>query len=85
VPFRSDRGQPFPDLAGEALVRALLAEIEEEERISRALGVDLTPAGPDPSHAPVIYPPLPVWLERADEVRALEERAWRIERTQPRA
>ena len=74
------RGRPLPDLSGEVLVRELLEEIELDELLGRSIGVDLTPAGPDPSHAPAVYPPLSVWLERADEVRALQEAVWRAER-----
>ena len=77
---RPQRGQPLPETPGDVLVRELLDEIELDERLGRCIGVDLTPAGPDPSHAPAVYPPLSVWLERADEVRSLREAAWRAER-----
>jgi hypothetical protein len=80
VTDRPQRGRPLPELSGDVLVRELLEEIELDEHLGRSIGVDLTPAGPDPSHAPAVYPPLSVWLERADEVRALREAAWRAER-----
>ena len=77
---RPQRGQPLPETPGNLLIRELLDEIEIDERLGRSIGVDLTPAGPDPSHAPRVYPPLSVWLERADEVQALREAAWRADR-----
>jgi hypothetical protein len=77
---RPQRGRPLPERPGDVLVRELLDEIELDERLGRSIGVDLTPPGPDASHAPVVYPPLSVWLERADEVSALREGAWRAER-----
>jgi len=77
---RPQRGQPLPETPGDLLVRELLDEIELDERLGRSIGVDLTPPGPDPAHAPAVYPPLSVWLERADEVQALLEAAWRAER-----
>jgi hypothetical protein len=80
VTNRQQRPQPLPDLPGDVLVRELLDEIELDERLGRSIGVDLTPPGPDPSHAPAAYLPLSAWLERADEVRALREAAWRAER-----
>jgi hypothetical protein len=80
VPNRPQRAQPLPDLPGDVLVRELLDEIDLDERLGRSIGVDLTPPGPDPAHAPAIYPPLSAWLERADEVSALREAAWRAER-----
>jgi hypothetical protein len=58
------------DPEGEELVRALLDEIEEDERLSRLIGVDLSPPAPDESHGPVVRPPLAEWLRRAEEVHA---------------
>jgi hypothetical protein len=78
------RGRPLPDLEGDAVIQVLLAEIEEEERLSAAIGEDLTPPAPKPEHAPARYPPLRVWLERSEEVHALRERAWRAERGRKR-
>src|SRR5262245_61423948 len=46
------RARPLPELEGEPLLRLLLAEIEEEERLGAALGVDLTPPAPSRAHAP---------------------------------
>jgi hypothetical protein len=44
--FHRERGNPLPE-AGADFVAALIAEIEEDERLSAALGVDLTPAAPE--------------------------------------
>jgi hypothetical protein len=74
------RGRPLPDTAGAELLAELLADIEEEEELSRALGVDLTPPGPRPEHFPRVYAPLDVWLARSEEVHALREAAWSAER-----
>ena len=76
-----DRGRPFRDLYGAELVRDLLREIEEEEKLAQALGVDLTPAGPSRGHAPRIYAPLDVWLRRSEEIHRFLEERWRAERT----
>jgi hypothetical protein len=58
------------DLQGEALVREILEQMEEDERLSRLVGVDLSPPGPDPSHAPRVIPNLADWLRRSEEVHA---------------
>src|SRR2546428_459526 len=42
------RGRPLPDVQGEPLVRERLAEIDEEERLSAAIGIDLAPPAPSP-------------------------------------
>jgi hypothetical protein len=68
VQHDDERGAPFPEVHGEALLRELLAEIEEEEQLGAALGVDLTPPGPDPSSPPLACGPLDAWLRRAEEV-----------------
>jgi hypothetical protein len=73
------RGRPFPEIHGEELVRWFLAQIDEEERLGAALGVDLTPPGPDPSHAPLVYGPLEEWLRRSEEVHAFLEARYRAE------
>jgi hypothetical protein len=75
-----ERAHPLPELRGEALVRALLAEIDEEEALGRSIGVDLTPPGPDPAHAPPVYGPLEVWLQRSEEIHRFCEDVWRSER-----
>jgi hypothetical protein len=75
-----DRGQPFRDLQGAELVRDLLREIEEEEQLAHALGVDLTPAGPSREHAPRVYAPLDIWLRRSEEIHRFREQRWRAER-----
>jgi hypothetical protein len=80
VQHDDERGTPFPEVHGEELLRELLAEIEEEERLGAALGVDLTPPGPDPSCAPRVYGPLDAWLRRADEIHAFLEECYRAER-----
>jgi hypothetical protein len=79
-----ERGRPLPEIHGDHLISALLREIEEEEQLSRELGVDLTPAGPDPRHAPRTYLSLPEWIRRADEVRELRERDWSLRRARQR-
>lgn len=76
-----ERGRPLPDIHGEELVRLLLAEIEEEEALSRVLGIDLTPPSPDPANAPPVYGPLDVWLERSEEIHRFREQAFRAERS----
>lgn len=76
----SPRSHPLPEIHGEELVRWLLAQIDEEEQLGAALGVDLTPPGPDPSHAPPVYAPLDEWLRRSDEVHAFVEARHRAER-----
>ncbi len=58
------------DPQGEDLVRALLEEIDDDERLSALLGVDLSPPAPSPAHAPVGLPPLAEWLRRSEEVHA---------------
>jgi hypothetical protein len=58
------------DPEGDELVSALLAEIEEDERLSGLIGVDLAPPGPAACHAPVVRPALAAWLRRAEEVHA---------------
>jgi hypothetical protein len=75
-----ERAHPLPELHGNALVRALLAEIQEEEALGRSIGVDLTPPGPAPAHAPLVYGPLDVWLRRSEEIHRFREEAWRAER-----
>jgi hypothetical protein len=82
VQHDDERGTPFPEVHGEELLRQLLAEIEEEERLGAALGVDLTPPGPDPSSPPLAYGPLDAWLRRAEEVHAFLEARHRAERSQ---
>jgi hypothetical protein len=59
------------DPQGEELVRALLDEIDEDERLSGLIGVDLSPPAASRSHAPVGLPPLAEWLRRSEEVHAL--------------
>lgn len=76
----SPRGSPFPDVHGDELVRLLLAEIEEEERLAAEVGVDLAPGAPDPSHAPLVYAPLDEWLRRSEEIHQFLEQARRAER-----
>jgi hypothetical protein len=75
-----DRGRPFRDLHGMELVRDLIREIEEEEMLAQALGVDLKPAGPSREHAPRVYAPLDVWLRRSEEIHRFREERWRAER-----
>jgi len=85
MPARPEmRARPLPEVEGDELIRLLLAEIDEEERLSAALGVDLSPVGPDPSHAPMSYLPLPLWLRRSEEIHAFREQAWRAERQRSR-
>ena len=74
------RGRPIPDSQGDELLQSLLAEIEEEDRLGALLGIDLTPPGPDRTHAPPIYPPLAEWLRRSEEVHRFLERAYRAKR-----
>jgi hypothetical protein len=74
------RANALPEIHGEALVRLLLDEIDEEERLGTALGIDLTPPGPAPSHAPPVYPALDEWLRRSEEVHAFLEARYREER-----
>ena len=76
------RGRPLPEIHGDELVKQLLSEIEEEEALSRALGIDLTPPAPDAAHAPRVYGPLHVWLERSEEIHTFREQAHRAERAQ---
>jgi hypothetical protein len=78
--MRLERAQPLPELHGDALIRALLAEIEEDDVLGRSIGVDLTPAGPAPGHAPLVYGPLDVWLQRSEEIHRFLEETWRAER-----
>jgi hypothetical protein len=72
----SNRGRPFPELHGAPLLTSLLREIEEEERLSRELGVDLTPPRPQTFDSARDCP-LDRWLERSLEVHRflLERRA----------
>jgi hypothetical protein len=72
---RDPTREAFPDEpSGEAVVRALLAEIEEDERLSALIGVDLNPPDPRPEHAPKVYGDLQSWLRRSEEVhRFLEQ------------
>jgi hypothetical protein len=63
------------DPVGDELVLAILAEIEEDERLSELVGVDLAPVGPDPSHAPSVLPSLEDWLRRAEEAYRFLEAA----------
>jgi hypothetical protein len=74
--FHRERGNPLPE-AGADFVAALIAEIEEDERLSAALGVDLTPAAPDPSHAPRSYLRPEKWIERSEEVHSMLEDRWK--------
>ena len=60
----------------------LLAQIDEEERLGAALGVDLTPPAPDPSHAPPVYAPLDEWLRRSEEIHRFLQEAYRAEHRQ---
>lgn len=76
----TQRGQPLLELHGEELVRWLLSQIDEEEQLGAALGVDLTPPAPDPSHAPAVYGPLDEWLRRSEDVHAFLEERHRAER-----
>jgi hypothetical protein len=63
-----DRVYERNDPQGDELVRALLREIEEDEELSRLIGVDLSPPAPSRAHAPVVMPPLADWLRRSEEV-----------------
>jgi hypothetical protein len=78
------RGQPFPELEGDALIELLLRDIEDEEHLSLLLGVDLTPPAPDSSHAPPVYGPLVEWLRRSEEIHRFREQAFRAERARRR-
>lgn len=78
--IRLERARALPEVHGNALIRALLAEIEEDDALGRSIGVDLTPAAPDPAHAPVVYGPLDIWLRRSEEIHRFCEEAWRAER-----
>jgi hypothetical protein len=71
-----ERGRRFPELHGAPLLESLLREIEEEEHLSLALGVDLTPPRPQTLDAARDCP-LDRWLERSLEVHRflLERRA----------
>ena len=51
----------------------ILRDIERDDELSRALGVDLTPPGPLPEHAPPAYLPLDEWLRRSEEVHRFLE------------
>jgi hypothetical protein len=77
-----DRGRPLRDLHGQELVRQFLQEIEEEEALGRALGMDLTPPGPINEHAPRVYAHLNTWLRRSEEIHRYREERWRAERSQ---
>ncbi len=70
----------MPDATGDDLVSTLLAEVEEEQRLSIVLGVDLTAPAPKAEHAPSVYAPLEVWLRRSEEVHLFREQAWRDDR-----
>ena len=61
-------------------MRELLAEIEEEERLSGLLGVDLAPPEPRPEHAPPVYGDLATWLRRSEEIHRYLEKTRRLER-----
>ena len=69
----SERLPPFPpEPSGHEVVQALLRAIEDDERLSASIGVDLTPAAPAPSASQPSD--LESWLRRAEEVhRFLEE------------
>lgn len=68
------------DPVGDDLVFSILADLEEDERLSALLGVDLGPAAPDPAHAPQVLPDLASWLRRAEEVYAFLQAASASER-----
>jgi hypothetical protein len=74
-----DRREPLQEIQGDELIAALLFEIEEEERLSQALGVDLTPPAPDARHAPLVYGPLDAWLKRSEEIHEFRASARRAE------
>jgi hypothetical protein len=76
---RENRARPIPDAPGEQIMRELLEEIAEDERLSAALGVDLTPPAPVPMHAPRVYGPLDAWLRRSLEVHRFLEESRRAE------
>ena len=79
------RGAPLAEIEGDELIQELLQDVEDEERLSAALGVDLCPAAPDPRHAPVVYAPLVVWLRRSEEIHGFREQTRRAEhRRRPR-
>jgi hypothetical protein len=78
------RGNPLPDLQGSDLIQLLLAEIDEEEELSRAVGMDLTPPSPSADHAPREYGPLSSWLARSEEVHELRQAVWRAEHAEHR-
>jgi hypothetical protein len=82
MPGNGSRSHPLPDVHGDELIRELLALVDEEEQLGAALGVDLTPPGPDPSHAPLVYGPLDAWLRRSEEVHRFLEERYRAERRQ---
>ena len=75
----SDRREPPQELEGDELIAVLLREIEEEEQLSQALGVDLTTPSPDPRQAPLVYGPLEAWLRRSEEIHEFRARARRAE------
>ncbi len=72
---RLERSAERCDPVGDELVLAILAEVEEDERLSQLVGVDVAAAAPDPGHAPQVLPPLADWLRRAEEVYAFLEAA----------
>jgi hypothetical protein len=53
---------------GEPIVDEILRTIEDDEALSAALGVDLTPPGPEPEHAPSVYVSRDAGLSRSEEV-----------------
>jgi hypothetical protein len=62
------------------LILSLLSEIDEDEELSALVGVDLSPPGPSPSHAPPIYLPHDEWLRRSEEIHRFLRANRRAER-----
>ncbi|MBI4701229.1 MAG: hypothetical protein HY744_08740 [Deltaproteobacteria bacterium] len=77
-----ERGRPLPELHGEPLVRALLDEIGEDERLGAALGIDLSGPVPEPRVTPGPVS-LEVWLLRSEEIHRFLQAARRVERSRP--
>src|SRR5262245_51012763 len=77
--WTTDRGEPLPDVHGDALVEELFQQINEEEAISEAIGVDLAPPAPLPEHAPSARLSLEAWWLRSEEVHRFLEEARRRE------
>ena len=61
------------------VVRQLLAEAAEDEVLSAAVGVDLSPLAPDMARPPGANMPLDEWLRRSEEVHQFLRNARRME------